>query len=84
MIVDKPSRQRTMQVARRAKRRVRRLRLSACVHLGEPLGIVDCPSCCGSVRLKVFSCAAGHGSCTVIKPAPGHACCAECIDYLGE
>lgn len=36
-----------------------------CAHRGrEPVGEVDCPTCAGSVRLKLFPCAI-HGRCTI-------------------
>jgi hypothetical protein len=51
------------------------VRRGPCAHLGEQTGERECPSCRGSVRLKVFAC--GH---------PGHAEttlreCADCTDY---
>jgi hypothetical protein len=34
----------------------------ACRHLGkEPVGLRDCPTCAGRVRLKAFRCALGLG-----------------------
>jgi hypothetical protein len=34
----------------------------ACRHLGkEPVGLRDCPTCAGRVRLKTFRCALGLG-----------------------
>lgn len=37
-----------------------------CVHRGEALRADECPTCSGSVKLKVFDCAV-HGECTIIK-----------------
>lgn len=52
----------------------------ACAHRGGPTGeTVLCPSCAGSVRLKMFACAV-HGTCTVSRRAVGVACCVECPD----
>jgi hypothetical protein len=51
-----------------------------CRHLGAPTGeAVACPSCRGSVELKLFACAV-HGRCTPARPAPAVACCATCAD----
>lgn len=51
-----------------------------CRHKGELVGTVECTSCGGSVRLKVFACAL-HDECTAGKEADGKACCASCEDY---
>lgn len=40
-------------------------------------GVVDCPSCQGTVRLKTFSCAK-YGRCTVTKHVDGLATCVGC------
>jgi hypothetical protein len=46
-----------------------------CMHLGEPVGWRDCPSCGGSVRLKVFACAhPAHGEATLGE-------CGQCPDH---
>lgn len=51
-----------------------------CVHLGESTGeTVGCPSCRGSVKLKLFACAI-HGQCTTGKKVAGVACC-PCAEY---
>lgn len=53
---------------------------SQCVHLGAELRRVECPTCQGSVQVKVFACAA-RGECTLAKPIDGIACCAGCPAY---
>lgn len=54
---------------------------SACAHLGpETGGAVECPTCAGTVRLKLMACAV-HGQCTTAKRVEGVACCAGCPDY---
>jgi hypothetical protein len=47
---------------------------------GEWLREQECPTCAGTVRLKVLACSR-HGACTVGTPLPGIACCAGCSDY---
>lgn len=45
-----------------------------CDHRKEESRLVDCPSCRGSVKVKVFQCDK-HGECTVGKDIPGlHVC----------
>ena len=55
-----------------------------CVKLGPPTGeLVECQSCCGTVRIKLFACAV-HGVCTAEKYVPVIACCGgerPCGDY---
>lgn len=52
----------------------------ACVHRGEATGLRKCPSCKGSVKVKIFACAI-HGECTLAKPLEGVACCGGCKDF---
>lgn len=54
-----------------------------CRHRGAETRRVECPTCCGKVELKVFSCAK-HGECTAAKPTPGRACCQGCPDYAAQ
>jgi hypothetical protein len=55
-------------------------RIRPCVHRGEVRREQQCPTCRGSVRLKVFACAL-HGECTIARALGGLACCATCPDY---
>jgi len=55
-------------------------RTAACRHRGTEQGQADCPSCRGTVRVKVFACTL-HASCTLARVVPGHACCESCKDY---
>lgn len=51
-----------------------------CVHLGGDTDhAVECPTCVGNVRVKVFDCRR-HGQCTIAKQLPNMACCANCDD----
>lgn len=52
-----------------------------CQHLGQPIGFVECPTCNGNVRLKVFACDI-HQQTTMKKPMSGIACCATCREYV--
>ena len=48
---------------------------NGCIHLGEPTGeTVECPTCGGSVKVKLFGCGK-FGQCTLVKNVPGIACC---------
>lgn len=52
-----------------------------CRYLGQDTGeSADCPSCIGKVSLKILECQV-HGTCTVLKPVPGSACCRTCHDH---
>ena len=51
-----------------------------CLHRGDEPSTLDCPTCAGRVRVKVFACAI-HGECTLAKPLPEIACCQGCRDY---
>lgn len=52
-----------------------------CRHLGEPTGeLVECPTCSGSVRLKLRACAV-FGKCTEGRAVDGVACCVGCPEY---
>jgi hypothetical protein len=55
-------------------------RPGACLYMGEFTGdVVECQTCSGSVKLKVFNCAV-HGRCTVGRRVAGTQCCANCLD----
>jgi hypothetical protein len=54
-----------------------------CVHRRAALREEPCPTCRGSIRLKVFVCTL-HGQCTVGWPLTGLAWCATCVDYETE
>lgn len=51
-----------------------------CQNRLEEARAVECPTCTGKVRIKVFTCAL-HTECTLAKPLPGIACCQGCRDY---
>lgn len=52
-----------------------------CTHRGAETGeTVQCGTCRGGVKLKLFSCAL-HGRCTPMKKTGDIACCVECPDY---
>lgn len=54
---------------------------SVCQHQGEAVDEVECPSCRGTVMLKVFDCDQ-HERCTIAKPIDETACCVSCEDYV--
>lgn len=58
----------------------RELRNASCAHLGAELRREQCPTCSGSVQVKVFACAI-HGEATLAKPIDGVACCQRCGNY---
>jgi hypothetical protein len=52
-----------------------------CTHLGSPTGeSVLCPSCRGSVKIKLMACAV-HTDCTTAKKVADHECCVSCKDF---
>jgi hypothetical protein len=51
-----------------------------CCHRGAELRQVECASCGGNVRIKVFGCAF-FGECTLGKPLPGVQACQACPRY---
>ena len=51
-----------------------------CKHRGEETRRQRCPSCRGSVELRIFGCDL-HGECTLGTQLPGIACCAVCSDF---
>jgi O-antigen biosynthesis protein len=56
-----------------------RPRAGPCTYLGKQVGLRDCPSCRGNVRVKVFSCSHPNHHETTISE------CQRCSDYkLGE
>jgi hypothetical protein len=52
-----------------------RRRREPCIFLGEQIGFRDCPSCGGSVRVKVFACAHPRHEETTLNE------CSRCPDY---
>lgn len=48
-----------------------------CVHRGEQASEVECRTCGGSVRIKVFECSVFE-KCTVGRQVESIACCASC------
>lgn len=51
-----------------------------CLHRGKETGETkQCPSCSGTVHLKVFSCAV-HQTCTISRRIEGVSCCVSCPD----
>lgn len=60
-----------------------------CISLGEETGeTVQCKSCGGSVRIKLFSCLQ-HSECTAAKPVTKEngrpvACCRHCSEYVPD
>lgn len=57
--------------------------IGQCQHLRQPVGEVECPSCQGRVRVKVFGCEI-HQKCTIAKMIEDTVCCAICPDYQEE
>lgn len=54
-----------------------------CVHRGPEAAAVQCPSCRGTVRVKVFQCKM-YGLCTIVKASKYMHCSAPCPDRLEE
>jgi hypothetical protein len=54
-----------------------------CLHLGELLRLVECHSCCGKVRVKVFACSI-HGETTVSQPVQSLPTCSTCQQFEME
>lgn len=53
----------------------------ACQYREAVVGEVECSTCTGSVRIKLFSCPI-HKQCTVAKQMEGTVCCLTCEDYV--
>lgn len=51
-----------------------------CRHRGPATRRAGCPTCKGSVQLKIFACAL-HGECTPVTSLGDLPCCAGCNDY---
>ncbi len=51
-----------------------------CTHLGADQEEILCPTCRGTVRIKVLACAV-HGCCTIGKKLDDIACCTGCKEY---
>ena len=58
-------------------------RTGLCAHRGESTRAVECESCRGSVKVKVFECAQ-HGECTIKKRVCDIKVCYECVDFSTE
>ena len=54
---------------------------TVCQHRGEVVDEVECPSCRGTVMLKVFDCVR-HKRCTMARPIDDIDCCASCEDFV--
>ena len=54
---------------------------AVCRYRGEAVDEVECPSCRGTVKFKVFDCAQ-HKRCTMAKSIDGYTCCSSCEDFL--
>lgn len=54
--------------------------IGSCASRGEYLRDDQCPTCSGSVRIKVFQCDR-HSECTIGQPMEGIACCVQCTDF---
>jgi hypothetical protein len=54
--------------------------VAACRHRGEAIDLIECPTCQGRIRLKVFACTV-HGQCTIDTPLLIVACCKQCPDF---
>jgi hypothetical protein len=50
-----------------------------CVHRGAETRRIECKSCKGTVKLKVFACAV-HGECMMNRSTKGVKQCAGCAD----
>lgn len=51
-----------------------------CRHRGSESRRVECPTCSGTVRIKVFACSL-KGECTLGQPVDGIPCCATCEEF---
>lgn len=51
-----------------------------CLHLGRELRREECPSCSGTVKVKVFACGK-FGECTMAKSLSGIQTCESCPGY---
>lgn len=54
-----------------------------CIHLGAAKGLVECPSCAGTVRIRTFVCNL-HGSCTISKRVGNLVTCHGCKDHCED
>lgn len=57
-------------------------RSAACRYRGDTLRTVLCPTCAGTVKVKVFACLL-HGECTISKPV-GPPTCQLCPSYAND
>ncbi len=69
------------RAARHASGELKTTAKKPCANIGIPTGeTVECPSCCGKIKLKLLECSV-YGKCTIEKKAEGIACCKGCNDY---
>src|SRR5215813_10656315 len=55
---------------------------NSCVHLQEQIEEIECPTCIGRTRIKLFGCEI-HQRCTLaFKVNPNTMTCVECPDYV--
>lgn len=51
-----------------------------CAHRGNEIRRVECKTCSGTIRIKVFKCAI-HGECVISQAIDGIKRCSSCADY---
>jgi hypothetical protein len=51
-----------------------------CIHRGAELRKQSCPTCRGTVQIKIYACAI-HGECELSGRLMGVRCCAQCDDF---
>jgi hypothetical protein len=66
-----------------ARRRGKAAPAFPCRRLGEALRAQECPTCCGTVKIKIFQCEL-HDECTLAHALAEAACCRTCGDYERE
>ena len=55
--------------------------VGTCIHRSQNhLRLKDCPTCAGSVKIKVFNCVL-YKECTIQQQIDNIKCCASCSDY---
>lgn len=55
-------------------------RTEPCIHLGDSIRTELCPTCAGTVKVKIFSCSV-HKECTLGKYIENIHCCGTCSEY---
>lgn len=51
-----------------------------CSNLKEEINLIECDSCSGSVKIKIFECSI-HKECTIAKQIENIKCCQTCKDF---